>query len=252
MPNESLHVDRHHERLDADAVCERCGTVNPEDTLLCKSCGNNLRDQRMRRIAEGADFQAVAPRAFRWSTLASLLTVLGLLLLVWTVWNLDAISQGLFSGDETGETAEQLWVGPQHQVYDDLKAELAANPVSDADAERARTSPIPVTDFTGRFVITNPSIVGTSRRIGTGVARQEGGVVYFVATLELDGAEIRGEAQLVGDSIPRVSDTAAIFANGEYTLASGVALRNPDAGGYVCHAQTMYSNPVSVQIFKVP
>ena len=37
----------HHEaveHLDADAVCEPCGNVNPEGTLLCKTCGNNLRD----------------------------------------------------------------------------------------------------------------------------------------------------------------------------------------------------------------
>ena len=43
----------HVEHLDADAVCEACDTVNPEGTLLCKTCGNNLRDQRARRMKAG-------------------------------------------------------------------------------------------------------------------------------------------------------------------------------------------------------
>ena len=63
--------DEHHqhlpegERLDADAVCGSCGTVNPEDTLLCKSCGNNLRDQRQTRIA--VDGPGMEPMDMRWT-----------------------------------------------------------------------------------------------------------------------------------------------------------------------------------------
>ena len=47
------NVPRQHsaERVDADAVCARCGAVNPEDSLLCKVCGNFLRDLRGRRLA---------------------------------------------------------------------------------------------------------------------------------------------------------------------------------------------------------
>ncbi|MCX5757207.1 MAG: hypothetical protein NTU83_01615, partial [Candidatus Hydrogenedentes bacterium] len=47
------------ERIDADAVCEKCGTVNPEETLLCKTCGNNLRDQRLHRVQSEPSEEAV-------------------------------------------------------------------------------------------------------------------------------------------------------------------------------------------------
>ena len=39
MSDEGPGADIPIQRLEADAVCEQCGTVNPEDTLLCKKCG---------------------------------------------------------------------------------------------------------------------------------------------------------------------------------------------------------------------
>ena len=252
MPNESLHVEPHHERLDADAVCERCGTVSPEDTLLCKTCGNNLRDQRTRRIAVGGDPQAASPKKLRWSWLASALTAIGLIVLVWTGLNVESISQNLFMGDESAEVAEQFWTGPDSATYRDLKAELTANPVSDTDAQKAHSAPVAIVEFSGRYVILSDPGAGTPQTLGTGIVRQEGENVYFVAILDR-GAEIRGQAQLVGESTPAARDTAAIFVGGEYYLASGVALkRDTELGGYICHAQTSESNPVSVLLFKIP
>lgn len=251
MPNESLHAGPHHERLDADAVCEQCGTVNPEETLICKTCGNNLRDQRMRRIAAGGDVQAAAPKVLRWSWLASALTVLGLILLVWAAMNAEEIMQAVFTGDESGATAQSFWNGPQSGTYESLRAELVANPVSDAEAQNARTAAADITDFTGRYVIVHET-AGGARTLGSGIARHEDATLFFVALLDGGGGEIRGEAQLVGESTPAARDTAAILVDGEYHLASGVALkREENLGGYLCHAQTMTSNPISVVIYKV-
>lgn len=250
MPNESLHVEPHHERLDADAVCERCGTVNPEDTLLCKTCGNNLRDQRMRRIAAGGEEQAVAPKSLRWSWLASILTVLGLVLLVWAALNAEEIMQGVFAADETTAIAKSFWETPKSAVYEELKTELQVNPVTPEAAQSAMRSALPINDFTGRYAIMSAS--GTPVPMGSGIARQDGQTIYFLATLDRGLGEIRGEAQLVGTT-PAAKDTAAIYHDGIYELASGVALkRDGEANGYLCHAQTTVSNPVSFLIFKLP
>lgn len=252
MPNESLHVEPHHERLDADAVCERCGTVNPEDTLICKTCGNNLRDQRMRRIAAGGEAQVAAPKVLRWSWLASLLTVLGLLLLVWAAINAEELMQGVFAADGTGELAESFWVAPGNSIYEEMKADLGVNPVTEQEEQRAQQNVGPITDFTGRYAIMSDPSAGTPRPLGSGIVRQDGPTVYFLAVLSRGLGEVRGEAQLVGTT-PAAKDTAAIYMNGGYELASGVALkRDADQAGYLCHAQTMDSNPLTVWICKVP
>jgi hypothetical protein len=253
MPNESLHVEPHHERLDADAVCERCGTVSPEETLICKTCGNNLRDQRMRRIAAGGEPQVAGPRLLRWSWLASALTLLGLLLLVWTVMNLEEISQSLFTGDASGNLAREFWEGPDAATYEGLLAELAANPVTEEETEKARASEVEVTDFSGRYVIVS-NTAGPARVLGTGIAKREGDVLYFAAQLERGAGEVRGQVLFMGTAAtPAANDTAAILYEGEYELASGVALKREEDAGLVCYAQTpVSSNPATVLLYKVP
>ena len=51
MHKELFEHPDYHEGIEADAVCAQCGSANPEGTLICKTCGNNLRDQRLMRIA---------------------------------------------------------------------------------------------------------------------------------------------------------------------------------------------------------
>jgi len=50
MHKEPFKPPEYREGIEADAVCAQCGSANPEGTLICKTCGNNLRDQRMLRI----------------------------------------------------------------------------------------------------------------------------------------------------------------------------------------------------------
>jgi ribosomal protein L40E len=253
MPNESLHVEPHHERLDADAVCERCGTVNPEDTLLCKTCGNNLRDQRMRRIAAGGDAELGQPRKLRWSFLASALTALGLLLILWLGLNAENVAESVFSAGAATDMAREYWVGPGSRRYDELKQQLLANPVTASDVQAARANPIEVDDFSGRYAIFTNTLRGTPRELGAAIVRQEENTLYFVAQISGGQAEVRGQAGFVGESTPRALNSAAIMSGREYMLGSGVALkRGEDEGGFVCHVQGAEGGPITVLIFKIP
>ena len=84
-----LHPDtsEEHHTLDADAVCGACGTVNPEGTLICKQCGNNLRDQRHQRM-HAADAEIGVDTAQSRRRIIDIgLGVFGILVVAWAVIN---------------------------------------------------------------------------------------------------------------------------------------------------------------------
>lgn len=79
------------EHLDADAVCELCGNVNPEGTLLCKQCGNNLRDQRSRRMHTTGGPTSVVESSFSISRIVrGVVIVFGICAVLWVA--LEAVS----------------------------------------------------------------------------------------------------------------------------------------------------------------
>ena len=67
--------------IDADTVCEKCATVNPEETLLCKSCGNNLRDQRIERMARGGAIELGDVGESKFRILTGVLITIGFVLI---------------------------------------------------------------------------------------------------------------------------------------------------------------------------
>jgi hypothetical protein len=87
MEDQRTGIEDNFEYIDADAVCEQCSTVNPAGTLLCKTCGNNLRDQRMRRLAADEGMEAVHASDRPIRMLTGLLVVLGLLAILWAAIN---------------------------------------------------------------------------------------------------------------------------------------------------------------------
>ncbi|HOJ68818.1 MAG TPA: hypothetical protein PLH06_08470, partial [Candidatus Hydrogenedentes bacterium] len=87
-----------HQVLDADAVCAQCGMVNPEGTLLCKNCGNNLRDQRMLRLQADEALQGRETAAEQRNTfLRNALGVLGVLVLLYLGLNASSLMNLLTS-----------------------------------------------------------------------------------------------------------------------------------------------------------
>lgn len=225
------------EHIDADAVCAQCGTVNPEDTLLCKSCGNNLRDQRLLRVAEGRGFDE-APEAPQLSRrVLGGLTIVGLLIVVWIGakaregaledWLVDRLMG-------SAATARTYWGGSNSAVYDELLRQLELNPITPTERDRAMQSPASAQGFDGRYFIrlgNEPD----DRVIGQANVRQEGSTLYFVAKLARR-VEIRGAAQLREDGRPIV-ESAAVRIGDELTTAYGFAQKNDD-GSFMCYGQS--------------
>lgn len=243
--------DDSFEHLDADAVCERCSTVNPQGTLLCKTCGNNLRDQRAERLAgEGAaEPMPVSERPRR--VLAHLLAILGLLLILWVGFNVDRIETWMTRGFEKAvytNDSDKAWTGSDRAIYDDLLATLDAHPISPAEIALASSQPLLTGGYDGRYIIKRGE--GSSPVIGQGIARTQADTVYFVCRLAGD-TEIRGSAQVSSPTTLTV-ELAGVRSGDTYSDSYGIG-ETREAGriecsGYLDRGDT----PYSAVIFRVP
>jgi len=222
-----------HLGLDADAVCARCGTVNPEGTLMCKACGNNLREQRTTRLAAGHEAMAAAlgPRRTGW--LAKALALLGLLVVLWTAMNVSRIEDFLVSAHMSGDAAARLmWDDEAGRAYAELAAELEANPVTPQERERALANPVARQGYAGRYVLMAEGGFRGRREVGQAIVRQVGPRILFVAELSR-GMEVRGEAWLEDSGEPVARQTAAVRYKKRCHLASGFAELRDD-GVFEC------------------
>lgn len=221
------------EHFDADAVCEQCSTVNPAGTLLCKTCGNNLRDQRMRRLTadEGMDAAHASDRPIR--VLTGLLVVFGLLAILWAainVWN-GNVENWLTNRIEVTETKTsidpaQFWTGDDASVYDTMSRELRDNPISEAEAA---LSPEASETLDGRYTIRENA--PGSRLVGGALVQTRGNTVYFVAQIGRL-VEIRGKVPVNGDGQYEAEQIGVEWGNSVLD-AYGVARRQP-TGNFTC------------------
>jgi len=226
------------EHIEADAVCENCGAVNPEDTLLCKQCGNNLRDQRHRRMSmEGALALAedkVKPRQI----LKGLFVVLGLLLILLATFRADDLFAWLVQPEATYMgLPEDYWDGPEARLYDQLQRKLDDSPISRADIAAAQQQPSPGEILDGRYYLKlsdNP----IAPIIGHAYLQRSGDTYRFVAELSRDRAEIRGQATQSGEAQPR-AELVAVKVLGKYISAYGFVDPEPaEDGAFICYGQT--------------
>lgn len=197
----------YRETIEADAVCNQCGTVNPEGTLLCKKCGNNLRDQRQMRLAADQALSGgeSAPAVSAKSHLRGALTVLGLLVVLWM-----ALNMGRISGMWTSVPAENasglrvypyvFWQGSDAALYEALEARLNAAYPTESAAEGARLNFSGVARLDGVFALFERPGTGL-RFAGGAVVQSNNGTYHFVARL-LDGTTIRGQARDAAPGAP--------------------------------------------------
>lgn len=242
------HSDLH---IDADAVCEQCSTVNPPGTLLCKMCGNNLRDQRTRRLSgEGAVVpvqESIRPRR----VLSSLLIVLGLLVVLWVAFNVATIEAMLTQGFEESGSAndpESLWTSSAAEPYDALAKELTEHPVTPSETEVALRQFQMTRGFDGRYVLKR-SEEPFAPVIGQAIVRTQGDIVHFVANVN-SLYELRGEARLT-TAAQLEAQFVGVKSGDEYWEAYGVAQVSPGqffCGGYAVGSDTL----VNVIAYHVP
>jgi len=247
------------EKIDADAVCARCGSVNPEETLLCKTCGNNLRDQRARRVAGELQGEIVASTGSRVSWVRAGLAVIGLLVIVWTGINADNIGGWLESSqaEQLGDP-EIYWDGPNSRTLDAMAAAINAAPLTQADALRAQQTPSPDTGFEGKYALFHDSSAFGRILIGQAAVKQQGDSFLFVAILSNGHAELRGEARVEetrGEGKKRLAarETAGLKIRDMYFGASGFA-QISETGGFTCLGLSDYNadDSYSAMAYRLP
>jgi hypothetical protein len=186
--------------VDADAVCEQCGTVNDEGTLLCRVCGQNLRDQRARRLAGAQAPAAAETKVNRVRIFTGLLSIIGILLVVILVISLPRIEAGLTEAlsEEPigGVSGENLWSGPSTAIYEELLSGLRDYPSSRAQIQDALENPIAESSYNGRYVLLRSGALTVDRVVGEAALQRRGDRVYFVALMSKPVMEIRGSARL--------------------------------------------------------
>jgi hypothetical protein len=224
----------HGLNLDADAVCAMCGTVNPEGTLICKVCGNNLRDQRVQRMHSEQSFESAIepPASRRW--VAGVLTAIGALLVILVAINVDSIVSYAVVGDVGGGGVDVMWNGDQSGVFDTLSADLKAlaptqetfNAAIEATVPLEEGAELPAMD--GAYVLYPANATPDAPHLGTAIVRMEGTEYAFVAQLE-GGFEIRGWAsERSAGLLTADAQRAASFDTAAYRPVYGYAQQESD------------------------
>lgn len=241
MPDSNLGQQFNFDQIDADAVCEQCNTVNTDGTLICKSCGNNLRDQRTRRISVEQALPSGRVPINRLRVFTGLLTTLGIVTILAVVLNMGTIEQMLIDSQlaTTSGSVDTLWSGPEAQIYDDLLLEIQSDPSSQSRRQRALQDPVIETSYNGRYALWGVGDFGRNTNEGEANLSRRGDKIYFVALLN-SGEEIRGFAKMStsedGTSNPLAMNTAGIRVDGYDYGASGYSEANPE-GGHTVYAQ---------------
>jgi len=198
--------------VDADAVCEQCGTVNDDGTLLCRVCGQNLRDQRARRLAGVQAPDMGEAKVSRVRIFTGVLSVAGILLVILIVLNLPRIEAVLTSELSEAPIAsvgsEALFSGPDAAIYDNLLAELNDYPSTRAQVQDAIETPLAEATYNGRYVLMPAGALTPDRAIGEAAVSRRGNRVYFVALISQPFMEIRGSALL--EEVQNDGEEAAI------------------------------------------
>jgi len=227
------------EAVDADAVCEACGTVNEEGTLLCKQCGNNLRDQRARRIAAGgvADMTE-AQNKNRARILTGVFTAIGILFVIYVVANIGNIEQGMVDYMKQDSFRADAAIGSSRSemILDELAERLNSYSPTVVEMRGSLENPIIDDAYIGRYILLPPGPLTPDRVVAEAELDMRGERVYFVAKTYDGRYEIRGFAQMEdveGGRSPVARDTAQVIGPGGINFGRGLAIAN-DGGGHTC------------------
>lgn len=239
--------------LDADAVCEVCGNVNPEGTLICRTCGNNLRDQKARRLA--AEVQMLEPDGIQGIQIfRGALVLFGLLLIGWVAINVNQIADALIGAGGASDPLNALFESSDAAVYDAMLVEAQALMPSYEQMEALRAAPLPGNGADGNYVLVRIDDYSGPEIVGTAIARSDVGGMRFVAALG-GGAHIRGTALGQGASAFRADwDTAAARdPEGRTYAVTGVAVVQLD-GSVECFGQSAAEEPTSYEVvaYRLP
>ena len=226
--------------VDADAVCVQCGAVNPEGSILCKECGNNLREQRQRRIQ--GDQAPITDGPGRVRVFTGLLTGLGILVVLAATLNISSIEAWLTSVQEPENEiagAEDVWAGEIGAGLDAMRDELSRSS-SSREQRLAAIEAIVFEDlFHGRYVLFRKGFGNGIDVLGEAQLERRDDRIYFVALLDGD-VEVRGIAQMAGaaegeteELMPTVWRSGAMRIDGETHGVFGRVERHESGAHFV-------------------
>ena len=245
----------HAERVDADAVCQQCATVNPENTLICKTCGNNLRDQRANRMVETYDLEGIPQVRQSFVFLRVALIVLGILIFIWLGMNLGRIEDMMVQAQMSKVSdLGRFWKGPLKTEYDELAKTLSGGSVTEAQIRSAVATPLNSKTMDGRYVLFARN--NTTNPLGLVVFKTNGDKVQFIVvvfdTENETRIEIRGEALQEEPTRLTCSGDASFGGPDEYFDGTGFATKLEN-GTLNCYARSNYSeNSYSVTAYLIP
>jgi hypothetical protein len=243
------------QHIEADAVCERCGTVNDDGSLMCKACGQNLREQRQQRLAGVKTTVVPRERISRSRLVTGILSAVGLLVVVIAALSIDNIEAGLVSvmSEEPGAVAGgSLWSGTLAPIFEELRTDLTDYPTSRADMQSALDNPATETSYNGRYILLEPGALQAERVIGEAALQRRGNRVYFVAMVRRPAMEIRGYAvfeEMDADESGGTVERPVVRNTASYVAADGQELRGYglseplDNGGHQVLAVSTSTSP---------
>jgi hypothetical protein len=257
MDTEQPDMQESFDRIDADAVCEQCGTVNPPGTLLCKTCGNNLRDQRSNRLVEEAGVHAAREAVRPRRVLSALLAVFGILVVLWTALNVyyGNIDEWLVQGITAAQASESenpalYWSRGNRAEFEQLVQQLYNTPVTREETRMAMEAGQAIENYTGRYVIVRSAGAHT-RTLGTACAVEREDGIVFVALVAGAQTEIRGRAIVKGAGTVEAK-LVGIKTDDEIQDGLGFADVSED-GRLMCYGLVGNSSDyVEAEVYKVP
>ncbi len=233
MRTEDDLIMKTSERLDADAVCAQCGMVNPSGTLICRNCGTNLRDQRSTRMAAEQLLVSEGEKPERRQVLLGLLTLLGILLIIWLALNVDRFADTLVNVQEyAGDTSRPLWSGEDGAVFSVMGQDLMAFEPTMQQMRNLLAQPQFSEEVEGVYVIGLPVFGKGVRPLGKALLQRQEEELFFLAQLE-NGVEIRGIGREQDNAIVVSWDEGSAQTPEGHMAVSGVALRQKD-GRFDC------------------
>lgn len=245
MNTDNSGSQTHPETLDADAVCAQCNTVNAEGTLLCKVCGNNLRDQRMIRLTadQAMDLELSGRRRKTWAS--GLLFVLAIGVIVATLVNQDRIVAWLVNSEDSNPSEMDVyWSGDYDDYFERLADDLRNKGLTAESAVALLNSGAAAADTQ----IGTYALFTGDEFVGSASVAQDGDDIFFVALLE-NGNEVRGRAEPQGNFYASSPETT-IRVRSRVMTARGVAM--PQGGGVTDCIGDFNNNQVNFIAYHLP
>ena len=236
-PNVSQAPQSHGAPVDADAVCQVCDAVNTDGVLLCRNCGNNLRDQKLHRLQA----ELLPPEGESLSTLTivrGVIAVVGLLVVLVVALKANTIADAVVGSSASDNPVIGLFEGLESIGFDALRDQARNISTSPQLVDAAREAGPVSGSMAGEYVIVGEGAYSTPDILGTAVVEEIDTRMRFAIVLNT-GHEIRGWIEPQGTKAFRADwqSTGILAPDNDLFAAAGVAVRQSD-GGLECFGQS--------------